>query len=267
MAKPSSGTSVNPSSPYAAGLAAAFALNEGSGTTVNDSSGMGNTLTLSATAPTWTTTGGEAGLAFAGTGDVASSATTPTSSSLYLNGSSYTLVTRVYDAGTPQPNGAVFGKVVNDFHYQLAINSGNQQIQSQLKLTGGTIVVSGPGSSVGGGLNSMHGQMNTVACRGDGTNISIWLNGTKLNEISNSGSLVPNTDGFAIGARGRDASSEYNDFVSAVWVWNRALTDTELANLHTDPWSMYAAGGSTAGNLLLGNNLSGGLLSMAGGIQ
>src|SRR5947207_11028385 len=113
---------VSPSSAQT-GIVAAYAFNEGAGTTVIDASGNNNTGTLSGA--TWTTAGryGNA-LVFNGTN---ASVTVPNAASLGLT-TGMTLEAWVYPTATPTGWRAVIDKNVDGYYLMASSDQGNRPV-------------------------------------------------------------------------------------------------------------------------------------------
>lgn len=73
----------------------------------------------------------------------------------------------------------------------------------------------------------------------DGTNIAVFRDG--MNKATDSGIGAPNPDRMCIGGQNWFAgvSFEMSGSVSDARIYNRALTDTEVFNLRTNPWELY----------------------------
>ena len=197
------------------GLVAAYSFNEGSGTTVADSSGNNNNGTL--TAATWTTAGkfGNA-LSFNGT---SACVTVPSAPSLQLT-TGMTLEAWVFPTSTPTGWRAVIDKTVDG--YYLMASSQNP----------------GPGPTIGGSWTSggdyqpgptalAPNVWTHIAATFDGATMRVYVNGVQVASKAKAVPLAPTTGTLQIGG-----DSYPNEFfagrIDEVRVYNRALSAAEI---------------------------------------
>lgn len=199
------------------GLAAAYNFDEGSGGTVNDLSGNGNTGTISNA--TWSTAGKHArALNFNGTNALV---TVPDSASLHL-ATGMTLEAWV----NPSSMGGVWRTVVfkerpGGMLYALYANNGaaNQPV-GQLWLGNTEQTAAGAGSLP---INSW----THLAATFDGASLRLYVNGTLVTTFAASGSLASTTNPLRIG--GNSIWGEYfRGLIDDVRIYNRALSATEI---------------------------------------
>src|SRR3989441_755782 len=209
----------SPASAQTPGLVAAYAFNEGSGTTVADISGNNNNGTI--TAATWTTAGkfGNA-LAFNGTSALV---TVPNAASLQLT-TGMTLEAWVFPTATPTGWRAIVDKTV-DGYYLMASTDQNRPA------AGGTWV---------GGNQNTYGPsvvaVNTwthLAATFDGATVRLFVNGVQVASQAQTTALASTTGTLQIGG-----DSYPNEFfagrIDEVRIYNRALSAAEIqADMNT----------------------------------
>lgn len=71
--------------------------------------------------------------------------------------------------------------------------------------------------------------------------IQAWMNGSSLGTDTTGGWAATDTT-LTVGSR-PDGTEPFDGEVSMVWVWNRALSDGEIATFFSDPWQMLSAAG------------------------
>lgn len=217
------------------GLAAAYAFNEGSGTTaVNASGGISGTLV---NGPLWSTQGkfGNA-LSFDGVNDVVSVADNAT---LDLGG------TGTFEAW-------VNLRVLNRWQGVIAKGSANSNAVHNyaLEITAANraMCILGNGSaavSVSSTVTMAAGQFRHLACSWNGTTLSLYVDGV-LNS-STAQSLTPAGNGapLSIGQYGGSADP-LNGFIDEVRIYNRALTQAEIQQDMNTPITGGAPSDATA---------------------
>ncbi|MFD9941529.1 LamG-like jellyroll fold domain-containing protein [Nonomuraea sp. NPDC059023] len=197
--------------PTGQGLVAAYAMNEGTGVTVADSSGSGNNGTSTATS--WTTTGkyGNA-LSFNGTGSWVTVADSP---SLRLTGA-MTLEAWIRPATTTGWRTIVMKQFGNDLAYTLDLND---RAHSTIHTT-----------SERGLYGTASLPLNTwthVAATYDGANLKLFVNGAEVSSVTATGNI--RTDNGVLRIGGNAVWGEYfNGQIDEVRVYNRALTPAQL---------------------------------------
>jgi chitodextrinase len=195
------------------GLVAAYSLNEGSGTTVGDSSGNSNTGTI--TGATWTTAGkyGSA-LSFNGTN---AKITINNSPSLNLT-TGMTLEAWVNPAVKPPNWQSIIDKDVDN--YYLMAGSALASPAS-----GGTFSV-GVNQNVFGRSSLAANTWVHLAATYDGTAVRLYVNGVLVSSQAQTGAIVASTKAIHIGA---DFYGEYfNGVIDEARIYNRALSQAEI---------------------------------------
>jgi hypothetical protein len=204
----------NPPAGY--GLVAAYSFNEGTGVTVNDASGNGNTGSV--TAATWTTSGryGKA-LLFNGT-----------SSQVFINNSTslnftagMTLEAWVYPTVAQTGNRTIIYRQ-QDIAYLRASQTASARVPSG-------------GGTIGGAVRQVSGvsalPLNVwshVAVTYDGTALRLYVNGTLITAGTVTGAISTSLNPLYIG--GNAPFGEWlQGRIDEVRVYNRALSATELA--------------------------------------
>jgi O-glycosyl hydrolase len=219
-------------SPVPSGLVAAYAFSEGSGTTVTDLSGNGNTGTISNA--TWTTTGkyGNA-LSFNGTNALVSINDSP---SLDLT-KGMTLEAWVNPTAVPPFWSAAIVKEqhsdpANDLSYALYTADGGGKPPAVHGLFG-----SGSGAdqyATGGGVLALN-TWTYLAGTYDGTALRLYVNGTLVATRTASGLLTTTSDPLRLGG---DFDKEYfTGVLDEIRVYNRALSQSEIQTDMATPLS------------------------------
>jgi chitodextrinase len=207
---------VTPAASTASGLVAAYGFNEGSGTTVTDSSGKGNTGSIANA--TWTTSGrfGRA-LSFNGSNSMV---TVNDSASLDVTGA-MTLEAWVYPQGS-----------LSDWRTILMKEQAGSDVY-YIETVGGQMVGD---VYVGGSKHNTYSDtaiaLNTwshLAATYDGANLRIYINGTLAHAATSlTGNIQTSTGALRIG--GNSIWGEYfQGLIDEVRIYNRALSSTEIA--------------------------------------
>jgi len=205
------------SAPPPTGLVAAYGFDAGSGTTVADQSGNGNTGTI--TNATWATTGkfGKA-LTFNGSNAFVS---VPDSNSLDLT-SGMTLEAWVNPTVS---GGGAFRTVVvkerpGDLVYGMYANSDSNRPQSQVTIGSTARLLDGTAAIPTGAWTHL-------AATFDGTTERLYVNGTQVSSLAVSGTILTSTSPLKIG--GNAIWGEwFNGTIDEVRVYNRALSAGEI---------------------------------------
>jgi chitodextrinase len=196
-------------------LVAAYSFNEGSGTTVNDSTGNGNTGTI--VNATWTTAGkfGNA-LSFNGTN---ARVAINDSASLHLT-SGVTLEAWVNPSVAPTGWQDVIYKP-NDNYFLTAGSAPSNLPNSGVSLTNNTEPLA-PGAIRLAANTWVH-----LAMTYDGANLKMYVNGALVNTVAQSGTIVTSTNQLQIG--GDTLFSQYfQGLIDEVRVYNIALTQAQI---------------------------------------
>ena len=225
--------------PTTNGLVGYWKLDDGSGTSAVDSSGMGNTGTLT-NGPVWTT-GGYANGAVNLDGvddyiDLGNGSAANLTSQVTLSAWIYPLAWHAVDG--------LFMKDVSTMPYGLLQWGG-------LKMR---VTIGGTGHDVGTTAPAL-GVWTHIAGTYDGSTSKIYVNGVLKNSLAVSGTLDTRAEHLVIGRQ--TATYPFNGYVDDARVYNRALSDTEIAaiyNWHVSPpssglihqWKLDENGGTTA---------------------
>ena len=203
------------------GLVAAYGFDEGSGTTVTDASGNGNTGTVSGA--TWATAGkyGKA-LQFNGTSAVV---TIPDAASLHLT------------------TGMTLEAWVNPSTVNCKLARRHLQGQRQLLPRGHLQPTSQPGAGMiaGGSYGEAYGTAtlttNTwsfLAATYDGADVRLYVNGTQVASTAHTGTIATSTNPLQIG--GDDIYGQnFAGLIDEVRVYNVALTPAQIQTDQTTP--------------------------------
>jgi hypothetical protein len=228
------------------GLVAAYGFDEGSGTTVTDASGNGNTGTL--TNATWATSGkyGKA-LQFNGTSALV---TIPDAASLHLS-TGMTLEAWV----NPSTVNANWRDVIykGDDNFYLSATSTNASRPDAGMIAGGTY-----GDAFGTSAlptNTWSYLTETY----DGSTLRLYINGTQVASTAHTGAITTSTHPLQIG--GDSIYGQYfNGLIDEVRVYNTALTPTQIQNDQQAPITA-----PTAPATLTANAVSSGEIDLAWG--
>jgi hypothetical protein len=211
----------------AEGLVGFWPFAEGTGATTIDASGHGHTGTLSA--PEWTPSGRiGAALAFDGADDVVSTGAWDVTGSeltiaLWLNADSFGISdARLVSKATSSAEQAHTWMVST-------INSGGIKLRFRLKTAGTTHTL----IATAGGL--VAGEWIHVAAVYDGTTMTLFQDGVPVGSMSKTGSITeaPSVD-VSIG-RNPDGYGAFDGRLDEVRIYDRALTQEEIALLSEGP--------------------------------
>jgi hypothetical protein len=208
-------TAVTSTLPPFTGLMAAYALNEGTGTTVNDSSGNGNTGTISGA--TWVSQGKYgAALNFDGTNDLV---VIPGSASLNVS-SAMTLAAWIYPTANQSGWRTVLQREVDAYFLNASSNAGARRPAG-----GGTF--NGVAVHVGGPTASPVNAWTHLALTYDGTFLRLYVNGNQVATKAATGSIETNSSPLRIGG-----NVPYGEFfkgrVDEIRIYDRALGQAEI---------------------------------------
>jgi chitodextrinase len=217
------------------GLVAAFAFDEGSGATVADSSGNGNSGTVSGTS--WTPSGkyGSA-LVFNGT---SARVTVADAASLHLS-TAMTLEAWV----NPSSNTPAWRDVIykGDDNYYLEGTSTNGGAPA----TGGRIGSGGGFTAAPSALPT--GTWSHLAATYDGTTLRLYVNGTQVASQARTGAIVSSTNPLQIGGDGIYGQF-FQGTIDEVRVYNTALTAAQVQADMAAPISNDTQAPTAPGNL------------------
>jgi len=193
---------------------AAYSFNEGSGTTLHDTSGNGNNGTLQGGA-SWTTSGKYGGaISFNGTNAYIN---VPNSSSLQVT-SAMTLEAWV----NPSLVNGAWRDVIykgNDNYYLEADSTGIKPV------AGGTFGGSN-GNAIGTGALTVNTWAH-LAGTYDGATLRLYVNGVQVSSVAKTGAITASTNALQIGG-----DSIYGQYfpgtIDEIRIYNRALSATEI---------------------------------------
>src|SRR2546423_274824 len=203
----------SPAGAQTPGLVAAYAFNEGSGTTVADTSGNNNNGTI--TAATWTTAGkfGNA-LAFNGT---SARVTVPNAASLQLT-TGMTLEAWVFPTGSLTSWRSVVDKTVDGYYLMASTDQSNRPGVGGT-WTGGNQNVAAPTVLT---INTW----THLAATFDGATVRLFVNGVQVASQAQTTPLATTPGTLQMGA------NSYGEFfagrIDEVRIYNRALSATEI---------------------------------------
>jgi fibronectin type 3 domain-containing protein len=201
--------------PPGTGLVLAYSFNAGSGTTVSDASGNGNTGTINGA--TWSTQGRFGGaLSFNGLNNTV---VIPSSASLNVS-AAMTLEAWIMPTAAQSGWRTVMQREVDAYFLNASNDSG-----ALFPAGGGTI--GGPVSWVSGGTPSPVNAWTHLALTYDGTTLRLYVNGTLAAGQNVSGAIQTNSNALRIGG-----NVPYGEFfqglIDEVRVYNRALSQSEV---------------------------------------
>ena len=195
------------------GLVAAFAFDEGAGSTVADASGNGNTGTISGA--TWTAGEYNYGLAFNGT---SARVDVPDAASLHLT-SAMTLEAWVKPSVVTSNWRDVVYKG-NDNYYLMATSTRSS------KPVGG-VTIAGTHQEAVGAAPMAAGTFAHVAATYDGSTIRLYVNGAEVGSKAATGSITTSTNPLQIGG-----DSIYGQYfagtIDEIRIYNTALTQSQI---------------------------------------
>ncbi len=209
-------TAVTTSTPPPTGLVAAYALNEGAGTTVTDASGNGNTGTISG-GVAWSTAGRWGGaLSFNGVNSLVRVAS---SASLNL-GAAMTLEAWIQPTAAQSGWRTIVQREVDAYFLNASNDSGPLRPAGGGTLGGATVFVSGPTASP---INAW----THVALTYNGTTLRLYVNGVLAASQARTGSIQASSNPLWIG--GNSPYGEYfQGLIDEIRIYNRALTQAEI---------------------------------------
>ncbi|MGN6816666.1 MAG: LamG-like jellyroll fold domain-containing protein, partial [Solirubrobacterales bacterium] len=208
-------TSASVSAP--SGLVAAYAFDEGTGTTVSDASGNGNTGTVSGT--TWSSSGkfGSA-LSFNGS---SSRVTIPNSSSLQLS-SGMTLEAWV----NPTTVSSAWRDVIekgNDNYFLMGTTDHSSA-------AGGGAIIGGSYGQVFTTSPLPANSWSFLALTYDGATVRLYLNGTQVSSVAHTGAITSSTNALTLGSD-PFYGQFFNGLIDNLRIYNSALS---AAAIQTD---------------------------------
>ena len=210
----------------AAGPVISLPFNEGSGTTVGDATGNGNSGTLT-NGPAWTTGKTGSALSFDGSND---SVYVAKSSSLNTATTGLTVSAWVYRNANQQGFVSVLSRQQGTSYYErfyLGFENGNYRWLVN--------TTSGYSDLTVGGAAPL-GQWLHLVGTFDGTDVKLYVNGALQFSSPHSGTLPTDTTGLTIGANYNDAAHTaqevFNGKIDEVNVYGQALTAQDVAALY-----------------------------------
>jgi hypothetical protein len=207
-----------------AGLVAAYSFDEGTGTTVNDLSGNGNTGTVADA--TWTTSGkyGNA-LVFNGTN---SFVTIPNAASLDLT-SGMTLEAWVNPPAVLETWGDVIYKGPDNYFLEGTADGSGYP-------AGGTTIGSADNVTFGTSVLPPN-TWSYLTLTYDGTTLRLYVNGVQVSSFAESGLLATSSDPLQIGGDSLHTNQFFRGTIDEVRVYNVALNETQVQSDMNSPVS------------------------------
>ena len=206
----------NAQAPPPPGLVAAYSFDQGSGTTVSDQSGHGNTGTLSNV--TWSP-GGVFGSAVSFNGTTSSFITVPDSNSLDLT-NGMTLEAWVKPTSLGSWNTAVLKEQPGDYDYALYANTGTNRPSANVQSSLGDADLRGTSQVP---LNTW----THLAATYDGTVLTLYVNGVQAGTMLTSGPITTSSGALRIGSNSI-WGEPFNGLIDEVRVYNQPLTQAQI---------------------------------------
>ena len=214
------------------GLVAEYNFNDGSGSAATDSSGNGNTGTLT-NSPTWTAgVIGSGALSFNGNNQFVSLPNNSQITLAGLYGATISAWIKTTSGGTIICSG---GACINFANYALNVNGG---LATAMFVNANTSA----GQFILSSTNSVNdGQWHMITSVLNGTSIALYVDGTNVNSINNFSGAIYNDGGSSpidIGATastggcGSPASSYFNGTIDDVRIYSRSLAASEIQTLY-----------------------------------
>ncbi len=218
-------------------LVAAYSFDENAGTTAGDLSGNGNVGTISGA--TWNPTGknGKA-LTFDGANDLVN---VPDSSSLDLT-SGMTLEAWVNPNSGSGWRTVLFKEQTGNLAYGMYSNTSAARPNAQ-------VFVGGTDRNVDGTAALALNTWSHLAATYDGANLRLYVNGTQVASIAQTGSILTSTGALRIGGNGV-WGEWFQGSIDDVRIYNRALSAAEIqTDMNTSVAMLDAVAPSTPANL------------------
>jgi uncharacterized protein YjdB len=220
----------------ATGLVAAYSFNEGTGGTVADSSGNGNTGFLSGAI--WTT-GGRFGGALSFDGST-NWVTVNDASSLDMT-AAVTIEAWVNPRALPSWHAVAIKEQTSDLVYGLYANTSQDHANGTINIGGNDVAVDYDAEDTQVPLNNW----THLAVTFDGSILRLYFNGTLVNSVSHVGKMPVSAGPLRIG--GDSIWGEYfNGLIDEVRIYNRALSAAEIQADMNTPINPPALTGLTA---------------------
>gem|GEM_PF-556568 len=251
--EPPVATGPSPDHPLARRLVGCWRFNEASGRVVHDASGHHHNGDFSG-GPLWSCGPFGRAISFDGSDDWIS-----TGDCLDLGTDDVTMLAVVKYSAAAQPDewgGVHFGVIAGKGHldgagrgYGLSVNNANQ-IYWQVRNQASNFTV--PSDNA---LNDGQYHMAVGVCDRDSTTgMRLYIDGLRQTATNDptpiDGNDLSGSRAFAIGSRqGEDDGGWFWDFAGAiavVYVWKRVLTESEIRQLHRDPFVLFARRRSVA---------------------
>jgi len=223
------------------GLVGHWNFDEGSGTTVNDTSGLGNNGTLAGT-PSWTTGGWFNDALLFNPGDTVDAVVVPNSASMNFDAASngtlaFTLAAWVNLSESSQISGAaIFNKGYGGKEqYELDLYT-SAEFRFYVRNSAGTASANVVGSANTSNTNTW--QHVAVTYSGSGGTMVLYVNGVQKSSGAGPTSLFTTTSNVFIGNRWSSVSSGLNSQVHGriddARIYNRALAAADVFMLYTN---------------------------------
>lgn len=206
------------------GLVGWWKLNEGSGTSAVDSSGQGNTGTLT-NGPTWVSGKRAQAVSFDGSDDYIQ-----LPAQLIAIGNTFTFTAWIYFTGSLTTRYTVFGQenAASAFMFEVGQGPGSAGTGRVGSLYSGQV----DADSVSGVLLVNTWTHIAYTKNGTGATSTIYINGRSVGLATNIGLTYSNSSGTKAIGRRSAASQVFSGSIDDVRLYNRVLTETEIKAIY-----------------------------------
>lgn len=243
VTKPGVGAQVDTTNSLTTGLVGCWLMNEGAGQAILDYSSLGQDTISFVNGPTWTTGPDGSALDFGTTGGVR--ILTQNFTGFNTTAGTFTIAATINpSAGTSNSVFSVGEQFDSNEFISLCLFNGSLALANDTSTGGINNQITGPAIT----LNAWH----TVAIsQSSGSNRNFMLDGAITNNTIGIVATVGTNSNLVFGATFEnsaiDSVWDYKGKIGAIYIWNRALSNTELTALNTNPYSMFFGNNTVQG--------------------